>query len=77
MAYYNQTTDEYYSGGPFTITKPDESTFYGIPTIEQLIEWGFEEYTPPVEEYEEEPIEEPTDEDEITAEEALDIIVNG
>lgn len=46
-----------YNEGDILTYRIDESTvFAGIPTAEQLEEWGFEEYTP-------EPIPEPTEEE--------------
>lgn len=45
--YYNETTKEWYYEG-HSITRPVEGGFFsGYPTEEQLLEWGFEIYTPP------------------------------
>lgn len=71
MQYRNYTTNAFYNGGALTMTLPNGNLFSGIPTNEQLEAWGYEEYVPPV--------YEPTEEElnQISAEEALDIIVNG
>lgn len=50
MKYYNSTTKHAYTGGSMTIIK-DGVLFSGVPTKEQLQEWGYEEvvatpYTP-------------------------------
>lgn len=45
--YYNPTTHEWYTEGTSLTRKIDNGIFSGIPNIEQLIEWGFEEYTEP------------------------------
>ena len=48
MTYYNPTTNEYYyEGTPITRSLPNGAVFSGYPTTEQLLSWGFEEYTPP------------------------------
>ena len=52
-----------------TITLEDGSLWSGVPTPEQLAEWGYEEYIPPT------PEPEPTDE--IDDSEALQIITEG
>lgn len=45
--YYNKTTSEWYYEGR-TMTHSTESVlFSGVPTEEQLIEWGFEEWVEP------------------------------
>lgn len=69
MIYINPTTNKMYYGGSITIIH-NGVLFSGIPSVEQLTEWGFVEYIPP-----EPPEPQPTDE--ISAEEALDIITNG
>lgn len=69
MAYINPTTNKMYYGGSITIIH-NGVLFSGIPSVEQLTEWGFVEYIPP------EPPE-PSDEDEIDAYEALQIITEG
>lgn len=47
--YYNQKTGEYYyDGRSMTRRLDDGRIFAGVPTAEQLAEWGFEPYTPPV-----------------------------
>lgn len=46
--YYNPTTQEwYYEGRSMTRQLEDGSLFSGIPTEEQLLSWGFEEYVEP------------------------------
>ena len=69
MIYINPTTNKRYYGGSITIIY-NGVLFSGIPTSEQLTEWGFVEYIPP------QPPE-PSDEDEIDAYEALQIITEG
>lgn len=46
--YYNETTQEWYNEGT-SITRylSNGSLFAGIPSVEQLTEWGFVEYVPP------------------------------
>ena len=47
--YYNKKTGEYYyEGRSMTRKLEDGKLFSGVPTAEQLAEWGFEPYTPPV-----------------------------
>lgn len=49
MTYYNEKTGEYYyEGRSITRRLDDGRIFAGVPTEEQLAEWGFEPYTPPV-----------------------------
>ena len=48
MTYINQTTGKRYYGGALTITLPNGTLFSGTPSAEQLAEWGYEEYVPPV-----------------------------
>lgn len=49
MTYYNEKTGEYYyEGRSITRRLDDGRIFAGVPTAEQLTEWGFEPYTPPV-----------------------------
>ena len=71
MMYYNLDTNKFYYGGAMTRTLEDGSLWSGVPTPEQLAEWGYEEYVPPV--------YEPTEEElnQISAEEALQIITQG
>lgn len=53
--YYNNNLNRYYTEGQTLTFKVDESTlFSGVPTVEQLLAWGFEEYVAP----EPEPIDE-------------------
>lgn len=72
MAWINEETGKMYYAGSITIIH-NGVLFSGIPTEEQLTEWGFVEYIPP------EPPEppEPTPEDELDAYEALQIITEG
>lgn len=47
--YYNKKTGEYYyEGRSITRRLDDGRIFAGVPTGQQLAEWGFELYTPPV-----------------------------
>ena len=47
--YYNEKTGEYYyEGRSITRRLDDGRIFAGVPTSQQLAEWGFELYTPPV-----------------------------
>ena len=49
MTYYNATTGEYYyEGRSITRRLNDGRVFAGVPTEQQLAEWGFKPYTPPV-----------------------------
>lgn len=49
MTYYNETTDEYYyEGRSITRRLDDGRIFAGVPTKQQLAEWGFNPYTLPV-----------------------------
>lgn len=68
--YYNSITKEWYAEGQSMTHKIGNSVFSGIPTQEQLTEWGFVEYIPP------EPPE-PTPQDELDPYEALQIITGG
>lgn len=45
--YYNETTEEWYTEGQSMTRKIDNGVFSGIPTAEQLTEWGFTEYIEP------------------------------
>lgn len=45
--YYNETTKEWYYEGSIITHKVDNGLFSGVPTEEQLIEWGFEEWIEP------------------------------
>ena len=75
MRYINNTTGEFYNGGSMTIIY-NGVLFSGVPTEEQLTEWGFVEYIPPTPPPTPEPPE-PTPEDEIDDFEALQIITEG
>ena len=49
MTYYNKKTGEYYYEGRSVTRRLDDGRiFAGVPTEQQLAEWGFEPYTPPV-----------------------------
>ncbi len=49
MTYYNEKTGEYYYEGRSMTRRLDNGyLFAGVPTAEQLAEWGFKPYTPPV-----------------------------
>lgn len=49
MTYYNEKTGEYYyEGSSMTRRLDDGRIFAGVPTEQQLAEWGFEPYVPPV-----------------------------
>lgn len=53
--YYNKNLNRYYTEGQTLTFKVNESTlFSGVPTEEQLLAWGFEEYIEP----EPEPVDE-------------------
>jgi hypothetical protein len=45
--YYNSTTHEWYTEGTSLTRKVDNGVFSGIPSVERLTEWGFEEYIEP------------------------------
>ena len=46
--YYNATTHEwYYEGQSMTRTLSDGSLFSGVPSLEQITAWGFEEWVEP------------------------------
>ena len=45
--YYNLTTHEWYIEGTSIKRNLDNGVFTGVPTVEQLTEWGFEEYIEP------------------------------
>lgn len=49
MTYVNQTTNQIYvEGRPFTYRVSESELFSGYPTAEQLTEWGFVPFVPPV-----------------------------
>lgn len=53
--YHNPTTGKWHTAGRGITHRIDEHTvFSGVPSEEQLKEWGYEEYVPPV-------VEEPQD----------------
>ena len=45
--YYNNSTNEWYNEGGVLTRRVDNGVFSGIPSEEQLKEWGFEEYVAP------------------------------
>lgn len=45
--YYNSSTKEWYTVGQSMTRKIENGVFSGIPTAEQLVEWGFEEWVEP------------------------------
>ena len=45
--YYNPTTKEWYTEGNSITKNISNGVFSGIPSVEQLEQWGFEEYIEP------------------------------
>lgn len=45
--YYNEQTKEWYNEGSAMTRKVDKGVFAGIPSEEQLYEWGFREWVEP------------------------------
>lgn len=45
--YYNATTKEWYTEGQTMTRELENRVFSGIPTVEQLTSWGFEEWVEP------------------------------
>ena len=45
--YYNSTTHEWYTEGQSMTHAVDNGVFSGIPSVEQLTAWGFEEWVEP------------------------------
>lgn len=45
--YYNATTKEWYTECQTITRKVDNGVFSGIPSVEQLYEWGFKEWIEP------------------------------
>ena len=45
--YYNATTNEWYTEGQTMTKRLDSGVFSGVPTEEQLAEWGFVEWIEP------------------------------
>lgn len=45
--YYNENTKEWYTEGQSLTRKLDNGVFAGIPSVEQLEQWGFEEVIVP------------------------------
>ena len=46
--YYNATTREWYTEGSTMTKRVDNGVFSGVPSVEQLRQWGFVEYKDPV-----------------------------
>jgi hypothetical protein len=47
MTYYNKVTKDYYYGGSMTRRLDNGTLFSGVPSVEQLAEWGYEEVEEP------------------------------
>lgn len=45
--YYNSETKEWYTEGSTMTKRVDNGVFSGIPSVEQLTQWGFEEWVEP------------------------------
>ena len=45
--YYNATTKELHTEGQTMTRRVDNGVFSGIPSVEQLYQWGFEEWVEP------------------------------
>ena len=45
--YYNPTTREWYTEGQSMTHRVDNGVFSGIPSVEQLEQWGYEEWIEP------------------------------
>ena len=45
--YYNSTTKEWYTEGSTMTKRVDNGVFSGIPSVEQLTQWGFVEWVEP------------------------------
>lgn len=45
--YYNSATKEWYDEGQSMARQIENGVFAGVPTVEQLTEWGFTEYVAP------------------------------
>ena len=45
--YYNQTTREWYTEGNSLTRRVNGALFSGVPSVEQLTDWGFEEWVEP------------------------------
>jgi len=61
--YYNESEDKWYTEGQSMTRRIDKSTIWsGVPTLEQLTEWGYEEYIEPTP-----PPYEPTYEEKVVA----------
>ncbi len=45
--YYNATTKEWYNEGQSLTKRVENGVFTGIPSVEQLYEWGFREWIEP------------------------------
>lgn len=61
--YYNESENKWYTEGQSMTRRIDKSTIWsGVPTLEQLTEWGYEEYIEPTP-----PPYEPTYEEKVVA----------
>ena len=47
MRYFNNSTKEWYTEGQSVTRKIDNGVFSGIPSVEQLTEWGYVEWHEP------------------------------
>ena len=45
--YYNEATQEWYIEGQSLTRRIENGMFSGIPSVEQLLSWGFVEWTEP------------------------------
>ena len=45
--YYNSTANEWYTEGSTMTKRVNNGVFSGIPSVEQLTDWGFEEWVEP------------------------------
>lgn len=45
--YYNEATQEWYTEGQSLTRRIENGMFSGIPSVEQLLSWGFVEWTEP------------------------------
>ena len=45
--YYNSTTHEWYTEGNSLTRRVNGTLFSGVPSVEQLTEWGFVEWVEP------------------------------
>ena len=45
--YYNEVTQEWYTEGQSLTRRIENGMFSGVPSVEQLLSWGFVERTEP------------------------------